>query len=50
MKALLLVGLAWNLSERLLPLHAELRLLLVVGFSGELSSFFPATRWSASPC
>ncbi len=35
----LLAGLAWALSEHLLPLQAELRLLLVVGFCGGLSSF-----------
>ncbi len=35
----LLAGLVWALSERLLPLQAELRLLLVVGFCGGLSSF-----------
>ncbi len=34
----LLAGLAWSLSERFLPLQAELRLLLVIGFCGGLSS------------
>ncbi len=34
----LLVGLVWAFSERMLPLQAELRLLLVVGFCGGLSS------------
>ncbi len=34
----MLAGLVWSLSERFLPLQAELRLLLVMGFCGGLSS------------